>query len=80
MPLYEYVCSTCHHRFEVLQRIGENGDGLLCPQCGERKVEKQLSTFAAATTSSSSSSFDTGGSMGPCGGGGCGTGGCGWEG
>jgi len=33
MPLYEYECDTCHHRFEVIQRIA---DPLVekCPKCG----------------------------------------------
>jgi putative FmdB family regulatory protein len=78
MPIYEYRCADCSHRFEILQRMGENGDGLACPECGARKVEKQLSTFAAATASSSSS-FDTGGEMGSCGGGSCGGPGCGLD-
>lgn len=47
MPLYEYRCASCDHRFEVLQRIGEDASGLECPRCGAERVEKQLSTFAA---------------------------------
>ncbi len=78
MPIYEYRCADCSHRFEILQRMGENGDGLVCPQCGARKVEKQLSTFAAATASpGASSSADMGPEMGMCGGGTCGRPGCG---
>ena len=48
MPLYEYRCHACGHRFEVLQRIGEGAEGLVCPECGERDLEKQFSTFASA--------------------------------
>lgn len=47
MPLYEYRCATCAHRFEVLQRLGDDADGLACPRCGAAHVERQLSTFAA---------------------------------
>ena len=47
MPLYEYRCPQCDHRFEVLQRMGEGADGLTCPQCGAEKPVKQFSTFAA---------------------------------
>ena len=25
MPLYEYRCASCDHRFEVLQRLGDDG-------------------------------------------------------
>jgi len=47
MPLYEYRCRGCGERFVVLQRMGEAGDGLLCPRCGEPAQERVLSTFAA---------------------------------
>ena len=52
MPLYEYRCRGCGHRFEVLQRMGEGESGLLCPRCGEQAPERQLSTFASVGTSS----------------------------
>ena len=55
MPLYEYTCSDCGHRFEVLQRIGENADGLECPECGAERVEKEFSTFASSSSGSSTS-------------------------
>lgn len=48
MPIYEYRCRDCGHRFEMLQRMGEGGEGLACPRCGAGRVEKQFSTFAAA--------------------------------
>jgi len=46
MPIYEYACTECHHRFEILQRLGESGDALTCPKCGHGRVTKQFSTFA----------------------------------
>lgn len=38
MPLYDYVCDTCHHRFE--RRHGFNETVTECPECGKsvRKV------------------------------------------
>jgi len=48
MPLYEYRCAQCGRRFEVLQRVGADHDGVACPQCGSVEVSKQLSTFAAS--------------------------------
>lgn len=47
MPLYEYRCRECGHRFEILQRLGQGADGLECPHCGAPGVEKQFSTFSA---------------------------------
>ena len=33
MPLYEYECDACHHRFEVIQRM--SGPPVeRCPKCG----------------------------------------------
>lgn len=48
MPLYEYRCTGCGERFEVLQRMGQGADSLACPRCGAARPERQLSTFAAA--------------------------------
>ena len=44
MPLYEYECDACHHRFEVIQKFS---DAPLtdCPKCGGR-LEKLLSSPA----------------------------------
>lgn len=73
MPLYEYRCNDCDHRFEILQRMGEGADGLACPSCGEPRLEKQFSTFAAAAGSSTSSATSSA-SSGGCGAGACGGG------
>ena len=42
MPLYEYECQACHHRFEQIQKFS---DPLVrkCPKCGRKKVQKLLS-------------------------------------
>jgi putative FmdB family regulatory protein len=68
MPLYEYRCPECGHRFEILQRMGEGAEGLACPRCGAGKVEKQFSTFAASTAGG-------GAQAASCGSPGCGSGG-----
>jgi putative FmdB family regulatory protein len=47
MPIYEYRCRDCGHRFEVLQRMGQGPEGLACPKCGVDELEKQYSTFAS---------------------------------
>lgn len=45
MPFYEYECSACGHRFEVLQRMSD--DPLTtCESCGEETVSRVL--FAPA--------------------------------
>lgn len=67
MPLYEYQCRACGHRFEILQRIGDGAEDLVCSACGGKKLEKQFSTFASGAGSGSSA---TAGTRGP----GCGSG------
>ncbi|MBI3185925.1 MAG: zinc ribbon domain-containing protein [Myxococcales bacterium] len=43
MPLFEYRCTGCSHRFEVLVRQGESPT---CPRCQGSELEKLLSVFA----------------------------------
>lgn len=42
MPIYEYQCDACRHKFEAIQRIT---DDLLtqCPECNEKKLRKLVS-------------------------------------
>lgn len=45
MPLYEYQCEACGHRFEKIQKFS---DPLVeeCPNCGQKKVHKLVSSPA----------------------------------
>src|SRR5918996_84333 len=45
MPLYEYQCGACGHRFEVIQKFSDS-QVEVCPSCGERQVSKLLSSPA----------------------------------
>ena len=64
MPLYEYACTECGHRFEILQRLGEDGDGLECSHCGAARLEKQFSTFASTSDGKSAPAGSCGGGSG----------------
>ena len=44
MPLYEYECESCHHRFERIQKFSD-APIETCPKCGS-KVHKLLSSPA----------------------------------
>ncbi|MGB7762927.1 MAG: zinc ribbon domain-containing protein [Bryobacteraceae bacterium] len=55
MPIYEYKCQDCGTRFEKLVR-GSGRPELECPSCGQKRLEQQLSTFAAHSASSSRAS------------------------
>jgi putative FmdB family regulatory protein len=43
LPIFEYVCRDCHHRFETLVTAGRQPT---CPACRSQGLEKQLSVFA----------------------------------
>jgi putative FmdB family regulatory protein len=44
MPLYEYACKKCHHRFERIQKFSD-AHVKKCPQCGG-PVEQVISAPA----------------------------------
>ena len=44
MPLYEYQCDQCGHRFEVIQKFSD-APVTVCPKCGG-PVQKLLSSPA----------------------------------
>jgi putative FmdB family regulatory protein len=45
MPLYEYKCKKCGHRFEEIQQYSD-APIKRCPKCKKGKVEKLLSAPA----------------------------------
>ena len=42
MPIYEYLCTSCHHHFEVMQKISEDPIKE-CPECHKQTATKQIS-------------------------------------
>jgi putative FmdB family regulatory protein len=70
MPIYEYKCEACGKHYEQLRRMSDADSSLECPECHSAKVNRQLSSFAAATRSSSPAPAG-GCGMGACGGGQC---------
>jgi putative FmdB family regulatory protein len=63
MPLYEYRCKTCGHRFEALVTSARKP---ACPKCDSQDLEKQFSTFGFG--GSTYGSHSSGGSCAPGGG------------
>ena len=49
MPIYEYQCRQCGHRFEQLVRTGSRP---ACAKCGSRGLEKQFSSFSVGAAGS----------------------------
>jgi len=42
MPIYEYACGACGHRFEEWQKMSDK-PVRTCPKCKAKKVEKLIS-------------------------------------
>lgn len=42
MPIYEFRCPSCGHRFERLQKM-DAPDPEACPSCGAAPVQRQVS-------------------------------------
>ena len=42
MPIYEYQCSSCHHHFDVLQKINDE-PVKICPECSKESVVRLVS-------------------------------------
>jgi len=65
MPIFEYVCQQCQHRFERLVMGNEDPS---CPQCHSEKLSPQLSVFAVSGEGKSrTSATPAGAACGTCG-------------
>lgn len=61
MPIYEFRCGHCGHRFEQLCRMGEDGKTLACPECGHTELRRCQSTFSARSAGPGGASTTVGG-------------------
>lgn len=55
MPLYEFKCQSCGHRFETFQ-FTTSRSLPACPSCDGKEVEKQYSVFGVGSGSGASGS------------------------
>jgi putative FmdB family regulatory protein len=51
MPIYEYDCPNCGHRFEKLVRNLSGDQEIHCPRCREDGSTRVLSSFAVSRQS-----------------------------
>lgn len=42
MPIYEFECSSCGHRFDHLQKLSD-ADPTVCPTCGVPQLRRMVS-------------------------------------
>ncbi len=45
MPLFDYICRGCGHRFEQIARAKDDSEGGICPKCAQSGAEVQISRF-----------------------------------
>jgi len=67
MPIFEYTCLDCSHKFEILTYSNKE-ETVSCEHCGSARVNKEFSVFSVAsnTTSISNSCADSCASAGIC--------------
>lgn len=42
MPIYEYLCQSCHHELEAIQKLSE-APLVDCPACAQPTLKKKIS-------------------------------------
>ena len=57
MPVYEFNCSKCNERFEVMGSYSEREKEHACPKCGSTEVKQAISLFSAKPPSNSFSAI-----------------------
>jgi putative FmdB family regulatory protein len=67
MPIYEYHCPQCGHRFERLVPASAEADAQACAACGAPGARRLISTFAVGRAAAAS----RGDALAPCGPGCC---------
>jgi putative FmdB family regulatory protein len=53
MPVFEYKCSSCDKKFEVLHKSSVNQNQVSCPDCNSKKTTKLFSSFSPSVQSHS---------------------------
>ncbi|HRI45798.1 MAG TPA: zinc ribbon domain-containing protein [Ignavibacteriaceae bacterium] len=66
MPIFEYRCSECNSKFEILHKSMNHTEEVNCPVCNSVEIKKLLSSFSASVPASASYSFGGGCSDGSC--------------
>ena len=65
MPIYEYACQACAHRFDMLRPLSLSGEPASCPAC-QSPAARRPSAFACFSKDTSGSSAPVAGTAGAC--------------
>lgn len=68
MPIYEYLCADCDHRFEMIRPISKASMETPCPKCGRpaRRLFSRFASFSKNSNGISSPVAGTGSSCASC--------------
>ncbi|MFC1956910.1 zinc ribbon domain-containing protein [Chloroflexota bacterium] len=47
LPIYEYECAACGHKFETLKHLINLDGKVKCPNCGGHKINRIFSAFTS---------------------------------
>jgi putative FmdB family regulatory protein len=72
MPIYEYLCTDCGKRFEIIRSMKEADEPILCRLCLGDHTHRAISVFNAQSGSKIIAGGNTGGCTG-CSSGSCST-------
>ncbi len=42
MPIYEYECENCQHRYDVMCRMSEADNKKICPTCSSNQSKRRI--------------------------------------
>ncbi|MDQ6691837.1 MAG: zinc ribbon domain-containing protein [Candidatus Dormibacteraeota bacterium] len=68
MPIYEFSCLGCRHKFDVFGNFASRDERQVCPSCEGTNTKALFSTFAVSAGGSERSAAAGSGGCG-CGGG-----------
>jgi putative FmdB family regulatory protein len=75
MPIYEYSCTKCNKKFELMRSLSRSTEGASCPKC-ENRAERIMSGCYSMSRSEGGVArtvAGSGSSCASCGSGSCGT-------
>lgn len=77
MPIYDYKCNECGNVYDILHKVRELKDDVICPSCGAMDHTRLISAPSVRMGGKSSPMNFGEGDVPPCADGGCCGGSCG---
>ena len=59
MPIYDYQCSDCGTTYDVLHKVREVEEDIVCPSCDSRKHVRLISAPSFSMNGKSSDSYSS---------------------